>query len=227
MHDLVIENASIIDGRDAPVPRQRGGRGGRITAVVMSWARSPARQGRRPRADARIIDNHTHYDAQITWDPFASPSPALASPPWSWATAASPSRRAVRTIATSSCATSPRGRHVAGRLALRYPVGVRDFSEYLDFLEHRGVGPNAAVFVGHSSVRTWHCAGMRRSAPRSRTKSPRCRHGARGDGGGAVGFSTTTSSSTTARPAFRCLAAGGRRRARCAGRDARRIGKAR
>jgi N-acyl-D-aspartate/D-glutamate deacylase len=79
MFDLVIKDAEIFDG-SARQPR----------------ARRPRRDGRphrgdRPRLGAAketvkadglallpgIIDGHTHYDAQITWDPFVDPSPAL------------------------------------------------------------------------------------------------------------------------------------------------------
>ena len=79
MHDLIIDNAAIYDGSGA-APRSGSVaiKGERIVEVgeVKGEARS--------RIDARglalmpgIIDTHTHYDAQITWDPFASPSPSL------------------------------------------------------------------------------------------------------------------------------------------------------
>ncbi len=80
MHDLVIENAAIHDGSGkAPERGSVAVDGGRITAV--GNVEAPAA---RERVDAAglalmpgIIDTHTHYDAQITWDPFANPSPAL------------------------------------------------------------------------------------------------------------------------------------------------------
>ena len=107
MHDLVIDNAHIIDGLGHPA---REGAvalaGGRIAAVGRDLG--VARQ----RIDAQglvlapgIVDIHTHYDAQLTWDPFATPSTALGVPPSSSATAASPSPPADRSTATSSCAT--------------------------------------------------------------------------------------------------------------------------
>src|SRR5258706_15024347 len=79
MHDLIIENATIYDGLgSAP---QRGSvalANGRIAEV--GKVEGEARE--RFNADGLalmpgIIDTHTHYDAQITWDPFANPSPAL------------------------------------------------------------------------------------------------------------------------------------------------------
>src|SRR5438309_2227224 len=76
MHDLVIDNAVVLDGLGGPA--RAGGvavAGGRIAAVGHDLG--PARQ----RVDARglalapgIVDIHTHYDAQLTWDPFATPS---------------------------------------------------------------------------------------------------------------------------------------------------------
>src|ERR1700704_7130079 len=158
MHDLIIENATIYDGLgSAP---QRGSvavANGKIAEVgkVEGEAR------KRVNADGLalmpgIIDTHTHYDAQITWDPFASPSPALG----------------VTTVIMGNCGFTiapcrPADRdlvmrnltHVEGMSLDALRTGTdwdfESFPQYLDMLERKGVGPNAAVFVGHSSVRTW------------------------------------------------------------------------
>jgi N-acyl-D-aspartate/D-glutamate deacylase len=76
MHDLVIRGGMLIDGTGAPA---RGADvaidGGRIASVGRVTERG------RGELDARgllvtpgFVDVHTHYDGQVTWDPYLSPS---------------------------------------------------------------------------------------------------------------------------------------------------------
>ncbi len=158
MHDLVIDNAVVLDGVGGP-PRAGGVAvaGGRIAAVGVDLG--PARQ----RVDARglalapgIVDIHTHYDAQLTWDPFATPSTALG----------------VTTVVIGNCGFTiapcrPADRdltlraltHVEGMSLEALRAGVRwdfeSYPEYLQAMQRRGVVPNVASFVGHSSLRTY------------------------------------------------------------------------
>ena len=86
-HELVFRNAHLVDGSGSP------GRvadvavdGGMITAVepggsltVASAGRVDASAGRVIDADGLLltpgwVDTHTHYDAQVTWDPYVTPS---------------------------------------------------------------------------------------------------------------------------------------------------------
>jgi N-acyl-D-amino-acid deacylase len=158
VHDLVIANAQIIDGLGGP-PR-RGGlavQGGRIAAIGEDLGAA------RERLDAAgltlapgIVDIHTHYDAQLTWDPYATPSTALG----------------VTTVVIGNCGFTiapcrARDRditlrnltHVEGMSLEALRAGVRwdfeSYPEFLDAMERRGVVPNVGSFVGHSSVRTY------------------------------------------------------------------------
>ncbi len=158
MHDLVIEGARIIDGLGTPA--RDGGvaiTGGRITAVGQGLG--PARQT----VDAQglclapgIVDIHTHYDAQLTWDPFATPSTSLG----------------VTTVVIGNCGFTiapcrPQNRdlimrnltHVEGMSLDAMRAGIQwdfeSYPEYLGAMERRGVVPNVASLVGHSSVRTY------------------------------------------------------------------------
>lgn len=159
MTDLLIRNALLIDGTGAEARRgSLAVRDGRIAAVGDAATGDAAEV-----IDADglalapgIIDGHTHYDAQITWDAFANPSPALG----------------VTTAVMGNCGFTiapcrPQDReltmrnltHVEGMSLAALEAGIRwefeTFPEYMDMLERRGLGLNVAAFFGHSSLRTY------------------------------------------------------------------------
>src|SRR3954452_23365844 len=79
MFDLVIRDAEIFDGSGAkPLPGDLGVSGGKIAAIgpKLGAARETLKADGLALAPG-IIDGHTHYDAQITWDPYADPSLSL------------------------------------------------------------------------------------------------------------------------------------------------------
>jgi N-acyl-D-amino-acid deacylase len=76
MHDLVLRNATIVDGTGAaPTSGDLAIDGERITSVGGTAGRG------REEIDAKgmlvtpgWVDVHTHYDGQVTWDPLLTPS---------------------------------------------------------------------------------------------------------------------------------------------------------
>ena len=80
MADLVIRDAHLVDGTGAPArPADVVVAGDRIVEVVGAGEASTAHAGRVIDADGRLVtpgwvDVHTHYDAQVTWEPFVTPS---------------------------------------------------------------------------------------------------------------------------------------------------------
>ncbi len=197
MHDLSIENATIYDGLGG-APR-RGGvavKDGRIAEV----GKIEGEAHERVNADGLalmpgIIDTHTHYDAQITWDPFANPSPALGVTTVVMGNCGftiAPCRPADRDITMRNLT------HVEGMSleALRAGIdwGFESFPEYVGMLEKNGVGPNVACFVGHSGVRTFVLRGD--AAKRTATPDEVAQMRAiviEAMEAGACGFSTTRS----------------------------------
>ena len=158
MHDLVIRNALLLDGRgSAPVHGDLAVKDGRIAAI----GRDPGAARETLDADGLalmpgIIDNHTHYDAQLTWDPLASPSPALGVTTaviGNCGFTIAPCRPADRELILKNLT------QVEGMSLEVLMSGVRwDFEsvpEFFDMLERGGLALNIAGFVGHSSVRTY------------------------------------------------------------------------
>jgi len=155
-YDLLIKNAKICDGTGAPA---YGGAvavtGGKIAATgkVTGTAR------REINADGLVlapgfIDIHTHYDAQISWDPL------LTSSCWHGVTTVlmgncgvgvAPCRPAERTVMAWDLVNVE---------AMPYDVllnGVswewESFPEYMAAIERRGIGLNAGFLVPLSALR--------------------------------------------------------------------------
>lgn len=141
MFDLIIRNAEVADGLGSPLRRADvAATAGRISAIGrdLGQARETVNAEGLVLAPG-VIDVHTHYDAQLTWDSTASPSPALG----------------VTTVVIGNCGfgiapATPATRDTLLKNlseveamsldALRQGVDWQfdDFSSYLDFLAKRG-----------------------------------------------------------------------------------------
>ncbi len=197
MNDLLIRNATLYDGLGSPgVQGDLAVRDGHIAAL--GKADGPARET----IDATglalmpgIIDNHTHYDAQLIWDPYATPSPALG----------------VTTAIIGNCGFTiapckPQDRElvmqnltqVEGMGIETLRAGIRwefeSFPQYMDLLERQGSALNIAAFAGHSSIRTFVMGSD--AAKRAATADEVAQMRAivvEAMQAGAIGFATSTS----------------------------------
>lgn len=197
MNDLLIRNALLVDGLgSAPAHGDLAVRDGRIAAM----GRAPGDAREVIDADGLalmpgIIDNHTHYDAQLTWDPGASPSPALGVTTaviGNCGFTIAPCRAADRERVMRNL-TQVEGMSLeAMRAGIRW--NFESVPEYLDQLEREGTTPNVACFVGHSALRSYVMgdAAVERAATADEVAEMR-RLLLEGMRAGAVGFATSTS----------------------------------
>ncbi len=153
MLDLLIRGATVYDGTGAPPRREDiGVQAGRIVPAGKSAKQSIDAGGLALMPG--IIDLHTHYDAQVTWDPKLTPSVALG----------------VTTAILGNCGFGiapcpPRLREtmlknlsvVEGMDLEALLAGTRwdfeSFADYLAALERIRPYANVGVLAGHSCIR--------------------------------------------------------------------------
>jgi len=156
-YDLVIKNGKVIDGSGLPGFRADVGvKAGRIVEI----GRVSGLAERVIDADGLvvapgIIDNHTHYDAQVTWDPLCTYS----------------CYHGITTVVIGNCslALAPARRedrdnlagvlsHVEAIPLEAIQAGVswswETIPQYLNALD-RKLGMNVAALIGHSAVRRY------------------------------------------------------------------------
>ena len=198
MDDLLIKGALVYDGTGAaPAIKDVAARAHKITTIGQNLPQN-ARQiidGTGLALMPGIIDSHTHFDAQITWDATLKPSPALG----------------VTTAVIGNCGFTiapckPADRDMTMRnltqvegmslevLKSGIDWGFETFAEYLAMLRGKGCVVNTAAYIGHSSVRTWVMgadASKREATPTEIEQMQTIVRGAMA--AGAVGFASSTS----------------------------------
>ena len=198
MDDLLIRNALVFDGSGAdPAIQDVAVSDGRIRAIGHKLSATAATT-----LDADglalmpgIIDSHTHFDAQITWDSSVRPSPALGVTTaviGNCGFTIAPCRPADRER-TMRNLTQVEGMSLD---VLRQGISwdFETFPEYLALLRRRGSAVNIAAYIGHSSVRTWVMgdeAAKRAATPAEVQQMCSLVRGAMA--AGAVGFASSTS----------------------------------
>jgi N-acyl-D-aspartate/D-glutamate deacylase len=198
MFDLVIQNARICDGTgQASFMGTLGVKDGLITYIGRETGQAAQRS---IDADGQVlapgfIDPHTHYDAQIAWDPL------LTCSPW----------HGVTTVIMGNCGVGvapvkPETREIllhdlVNVEAIPYDVmqaGIdwqwESYGEYLASIDRRGLGINVAGLVAFTPLRHYVMGEEsfeRQATPEEIVSMRRLLREAMQ--AGAFGFSTTTS----------------------------------
>jgi N-acyl-D-amino-acid deacylase len=196
MHDLVIRGGTVVDGTGAPaIEADIAIDGSTISAVGGNVG-----AGRRV-IDASgllvtpgFVDMHTHYDAQVTWDPFLSPS--------SW--------HGVTTVIAGNCGVGFAPAHTdRHEWLIELMEGVEDipgsamvegitwqwetYPEYLDAIARTPKVLDYGSQIAHGPLRAY-VMGERGAANEPATAHDIARMGAVVEGAlraGALGFSTS------------------------------------
>jgi N-acyl-D-aspartate/D-glutamate deacylase len=157
--DTLIQNALLFDGSSAePVVQDLAVHQGKIVGIGpnLTFTADHCVNASGLALMPGIIDSHTHYDAQITWDARVRPSPALG----------------VTTAVIGNCGFTiapcrPKDRELTMRnltqvegmslQVLQHGIDwdFETFPEYLAMLKKKQCAINVAAYIGHSSVRTW------------------------------------------------------------------------
>lgn len=157
MLDLLFRGTQLIDGSGAPARSADVGiRNGKIVAV--GSIHEPAANTLNADGLALmpgIVDVHTHYDAQITWDPTLSPSVSLGVTTailGNCGFGIAPCPQALRETMVKNLSV------VEGMDLAALLEGTRwefeTFAQYLDALERMRPYANVGVLAGHSTIRT-------------------------------------------------------------------------
>jgi N-acyl-D-aspartate/D-glutamate deacylase len=196
-HDLIIRGGKVVDGTGAPARTADVAIDG---GEVVEVGRVRERARRELDADGLVVtpgfvDIHTHYDAQIGWDPLATSS----------------SYHGVTSIVMGNCGMTfapcrPEDREYLARcmesvedipaeaIVSGLPWDWQTYGEYLDSLDRLPKGVNVGGMVGHGALRWW--AMGERSLDPDVTPTPgeaaeMRRLLVEGIAAGALGFSTS------------------------------------
>jgi len=161
--ELLIRGGTLVDGSGAPGRMgELGIRDGRIAAIGAPLELGDDADEILDASGAVVspgfIDVHTHYDAQIFWDPMLTPSP------WHGVTTAvigncgfgvAPTRPADRKLILRTLENVEGMSLSALEAGLGEEWPFESFPDYLDAIDEAGHAINVAVLIGHTPLRTF------------------------------------------------------------------------